>query len=115
MVTPIAPSIIRSKRWEHWENLLPELENELIEKIAQYVVDHNLSLMADISLDTGGSITTLFATLGMAMFGPYLEFFGADTYTALFRRKENVKRLMDRIEELEEEEKSKVKKHKIKL
>ena len=58
--------------------------------------------MAEISLDTGGSITTLFATLGMAIFGPFLEFLGADTYTALLRKKGNPKRLLKRIEELEE-------------
>ena len=41
-------------------------------------------------------------TLGMGLFGPFLEFFGADTYTAFFRKEGNAKRLLERVEELED-------------
>lgn len=43
------------------------------------------------------------ADLGMTLLGPYLEFFGVDKVTALFRKRENLTRLLDRIDELEVE------------
>ncbi len=52
------------------------------------------------------------AELGMTIFGPYLEFLGVDKATALFRNRKNLKRLIDRIEELEEEKRGKKEKSK---
>jgi len=95
------------KRWEYWEDLPPEKEEELIEKIAQFAVKHKMGLIAEMLIDSGGPLTSTFANLGLTLFGPFLEFLGADTYTALFRKRENVKRLIERIEKLEEEERSK--------
>jgi len=95
------------KRWQHWEDLPPKKEEELIENIARLVVKHRIGLIAQMLLDSGGPFTSLFATLGLGMFGPFLEFFGGDTYAALFRREGNTKRLMNLIEELEDEERSK--------
>jgi hypothetical protein len=89
--------------WEHWEDLPPEVENELIEKIARYVNKHKLGLMAEMSFATFGPFTGMFAKLGMGLFSPFLEFLDIDTYAALFRRKENLQRLMDRIDELKDE------------
>jgi branched-subunit amino acid aminotransferase/4-amino-4-deoxychorismate lyase len=39
----------------------------------------------------------------MTLLGPYLEFFGVEKVTALFRKRENMTRLLDRIDELEME------------
>lgn len=58
-------------------------------------------------LEGMGPLTRIGAELGMTILGPYLEYFGVEKVTALFRNRENVKRLIDRIEELEEEHKSK--------
>ena len=98
--------------WKDWEDLPPEMEDEMVERIARFVVRKNLGLMAQMALESGGSLTTMFATLGMATLGPFLEFFGADTYTALLRRRENVDRLMRRIDELEEDKRKKEKERK---
>jgi len=90
--------------WQYWEDLPEEMEKKLIDKIARFIVKHKMDLIAEILLESGGPLTSLFATLGLSLFGPFLEFFGMDTYTALFRRRENIQRLIDRIEELEREE-----------
>jgi len=97
----------RKPSWSLWEDLPPEEEDELIEKIAQTIVKRRLGLMAQMILEGMGPLSRIGAELGMNIMGPYLEFFGVEKVTALFRNRENVKRLIDRIEELEEEHKSK--------
>jgi len=93
------------KDWKHWEDLPEEKEDELIEKIARSSVKRNFGLLTHIILESIGPFPSFFATLGMGLFGPYLELLGIDTYTALFRKRDNLKRLIKRIEELEEEKK----------
>lgn len=95
------------KRWNYWDDLPLEKEDELINKIAEFVVERKVDLVAEMLLEAGGPITHIFASFGLNLFGPFLEFFGADTYTALFRRRENIQRLMDAIEKLNDEKKSK--------
>lgn len=99
--------VIPEKRWDYWDDLPPEKEEELIKKIAEFVVKHKIELMAEILLESGGPVTSIFASFGLNLFGPFLEFFGADTYTALFRRRENIQRLMDAIEKLKNEKEGK--------
>ncbi len=93
--------------WDYWDDLPPEEEDELIEKMAQHIVKRKMGLMAQITLETLSPLTWLGAELGMTILGPYLEFFGVGKVTALFRNRDNLRRLMDRIEELEEEQKGK--------
>ena len=100
-------SLAIEKRWDYWDDLPSEKEEELINKIAEFVVEHKMDLIAEMLLETGGPITSIFASFGLNLFGPYLEFFGADTYTALFRRRENIQRLIDAIEKINDEKKSK--------
>ena len=95
------------KRWNYWDDLPPEKEDELIKKIAEYVVEHKLDLIAEMLLETGGPMTSIFASFGLNLFGPYLEFFGADTYTALLRRRQNTQRLIDAIEKIKDEKERK--------
>ena len=89
--------------WNWWEDLTPEEEDELIEKLAQDIVKRKMGLMAQLTLETISPISKLGANLGMTLLGPYLEFFGVDKVTALFRKRENLTRLLDRIDELEVE------------
>jgi hypothetical protein len=93
--------------WNYWDDLPPEEEDELIEKMAQHIVKRKMGLMAQITLETLSPLTWLGAELGLTILGPYLEFFGVGKVTALFRNRDNLRRLMDRIEELEEEKKGK--------
>lgn len=91
------------KHWQHWEDLPEEMEEKLLENMAQFFIRNNMGLMAQIFLDSAGALTRMFATLGMGMFGPFLEFLGVDTYTAFFRKDGNAQRLLERVEELEDE------------
>jgi acyl-CoA reductase-like NAD-dependent aldehyde dehydrogenase len=100
-------SLAIEKRWDYWDDLPPEKEDELIQKIAEYVVEHKLDLIAEMLLETGGPMTSIFASFGLNLFGPYLEFFGADTYTALLRRRQNTQRLIDAIEKIKDEKERK--------
>ena len=89
--------------WNLWDDLPPEEEDELIEKLAQDIVKRKMGLMAQLTLETISPLSKLGADLGMTLLGPYLEFFGVEKVTALFRKRENLTRLLDRIDELEME------------
>ena len=102
----------REPSWDYWDDLQPEEEDELIEKIAQHIVKRKMGLIAQITLETLSPLTWLGAELGMTILGPYLEFLGVEKVTALFRNRDNVTRLMDRIEEIEVEQKGKKKESK---
>jgi hypothetical protein len=91
----------QERRWEHWEDLPEDMEKKMRESMARFFVGNNLGLLAQILLESGEPLTKVFATLGMGIFGPYLEFFGADTYVSYFRKEGNARILLDRIEELE--------------
>lgn len=88
--------------WQYWEDLPKEQEDELIEKIAQYVVKHRLGLLAQFTLESVSPISRIGSEIGLALLGPYFEFFGAAKHAAIFRKRQNVDRLINRIEELEE-------------
>ena len=92
------------KLWKHWEDLPEEMDDRLLENMAQFFMKRNLGLVAQIFLDSAETFTRIFATLGMGLFGPFLEFFGADTYTAFFRKEGNARRLLERVEELEDKQ-----------
>jgi len=94
--------------WNWWDDLPPEEEDELIEKLAQDIVKRKMGLMAQLTLETISPVSKLGANLGMTLLGPYLEFFGVDKVTALFRKRENLTRLLDRIDELEVEKSRKI-------
>jgi hypothetical protein len=90
--------------WNLWDDLPPEEEDdELIEKLAQNIIKRRMGLMAQLTLETISPISKLGADLGMTLLGPYLEFFGVEKVTALFRKRANLTRLLDRIDELEME------------
>jgi hypothetical protein len=91
--------------WKHWDDLPEEKENALIEKIAKSSIDRNLGTIAQILLGSFGPLPSFAANLGMGIFGPYLELLGVDTYTALFRNRDNLQRIIDRIDELTDEKK----------
>lgn len=90
------------RHWKHWEDLPEEMDDRLLENMAQFFMKRNLGLVAQMTLDSAEAFTRMFATLGMGLFGPFLEFFGADTYTAFFRKEGNARRLLERVEELED-------------
>jgi hypothetical protein len=104
-----------STEWRQWQDLSLEKEEELINGLAEALVKRGLGLMGRMVLESGGSLTSMFAEFYMGLYGPFFDFFGVDQYVALLRNKRNVKKLIERIDELEEErEKEKNKKRKSK-
>jgi hypothetical protein len=89
--------------WQQWQDLPPEREEEMINKLAQAFVKRGLGLMGKMMLESGGPLTSMFAEFYMGLYGPFFDFFEVDQYVALLRNKRNVKKLIKRIDELEEE------------
>ena len=96
-----------SEDWQQWEDLPPEKEDELIDKLAHIVVKRKMGLIATMVLESGGNLTSMFAELWMGLYGPFFDFLRVDEYVALLRNKRNVKKLISKIEELEEEKEKK--------
>jgi hypothetical protein len=92
-----------SEDWHQWEDLSPEEEEILVEKVSRYFVRHSLGTLAKVALESGGSLTGLFAEFYMGLYGPYFDFLYIDKYVALLRKKRNSKRIIERIETLERE------------
>lgn len=90
----------KESRWRQWEDLPSDEEGILIERIAQLSIKHKIDLITEMTLESISPIAPLTANLGMNILGPYLEFFGVDKVTALFRKRENLNKLLDRIDEL---------------
>lgn len=88
--------------WQHWDDLPEEREKKMKEDISQFVVKKDLQLLAQIFFESGEPFTRVFSTLGLGLFGPFLEFFKADEYMAFFRKDGNMRELIDRIDELDE-------------
>jgi len=88
--------------WQHWDDLPEERETKMKEDISQFVVKKDLQLLAQIFFESGEPFTRVFSTLGLGLFGPFLEFFKADEYMAFFRKEGNMRELIDRIDELDE-------------
>ena len=94
--------------------ITPERETELIEKLAELVAKHNLEIPT-IFLGSGfRSTSTVVSQMLLLPMTPYLEAFGINgyDYVALFSNKDNVRRLMEKLDELQmtkemEEEESK--------
>jgi len=93
--------------WQHWEDLPPEKEEEIIDRLARAFVKRGLGLMGRMLLESGGPLTSMFAEFYMGIYGPFFDFLEVDEYVALLRNKRNLKKLVKRIEELEEEKEKK--------
>jgi hypothetical protein len=89
--------------WQQWQDLPPEREEEMINRLAQAFVKRGLGLIGKMMLESGGPLTSMFAEFYMGIYGPFFDFFEVDQYVALLRNKRNVKKLIKRIDELEEE------------
>lgn len=83
-------------------DITPEREQAVIEKIAKATIRWGLE-MPVLLVGSGFKITsTIISDTILLPWVPFLEFVGVNgyEYTAFFRKKENVDRLLKRIEEL---------------
>ena len=92
----------KEERWEHWDDLPPQKSEEMLEEMAEFVVKKDLQLLAQIFFESGEPFTRVFSTLGLGLFGPFLEFFKADQHMAFFREEGKMRELINRIDELDE-------------
>jgi uncharacterized damage-inducible protein DinB len=98
--------------------ITPEKENEMIERIVEKISKYDLEIPT-IFLGSGfHSTSTVLSHMVLLPMTPYLAAFGinGEDYVALFSNKENVRRLMERLDEekiakeiLKEEAKQKAK------
>jgi hypothetical protein len=80
--------------------------DELILKIAKKIVDVGMETPAILALETARPLSSIGSQLGRAMIAPWFGIFGwdvmnkADNYMALLEDKNNVKKLVQKIEDL---------------
>ncbi len=80
--------------------------DELVEKIANKVVEIGMEAPAILALETARPLSFIGSQMGRALIAPWFGVFGwgammkADNYMEVFEDKENVKKLVQRIEEL---------------
>ena len=81
--------------------ITPEQEDEMIERIVEKITKYDMELPA-IFLGSGfRSTSTVLSQMVLLPITPYLDAFGinGEDYVALFSNKENVRRLMERLDE----------------
>jgi len=99
------------RKEDRWDSKLdqeaePVNVDELVEKIAKKVVDIGMEAPAVLALESARPLSFIGSQLGRAMIAPWFGVFGwdammkADNYMEVFEDKENVKKLVQRIEEL---------------
>ena len=85
---------------------IPVNVDELIEKIAKKVVEIGMEAPAILALESAKPLSFIGSQLGRAMIAPWFGIFGwgamtkADNYMEVFEDRENVGKLVRRIEEL---------------
>lgn len=82
--------------------------DDVIEKVARRIVDTKMEAAAILALEGMTPLSRISSQMGRIMIAPWFGIFGwdamqkADRYMAMFEDRENVKRLIKRIEELAE-------------
>jgi len=86
----------------------PERENEIIEKTARFVSRLGMEWPAILIGSGYVPVSTILAQTTLLPLAPLLELVGIRgfEYTAFFEKKDNVKRLLERIDELRKERES---------
>jgi hypothetical protein len=82
--------------------LTPEREQELIDQIAKRVIEHHMETPAILFLETFRPLSFVAAQFGTVYLGPLTPLLGSwsEEGLALLQKRENVERLLRRIEEL---------------
>lgn len=90
--------------WE--EPLTEEQKREMIDHLAVNIVKRGLGTPAIMFLEMNKPLTTIASSTAIVaspFLVPFLGFDRVDQYTQFFQSRENVERLIERIEEMEEE------------
>ena len=81
-------------------DLTDEEEDRLISNIARLVVDKGLEAPAIMFLEVAKPLAFIASQLAIVALGPLQWLFEGPKYTGLFMKKQNVDRIIGRIEEL---------------
>ena len=88
------------------QDVSPESTESMIDKIAKKIVDAGLEAPAILTLETHKPLSWFGSQMGRVMIAPWFGVLGwntmhkADAYMAIFEDRENVEKLIRRIEEL---------------
>ncbi len=99
-------------------NITPEEEEELIQKIAEHVHKHKLEDLASIVLETAQPLSFIGTQMGRFFLSPFLPVLGdrleasSEKILHVFEKRKNFERLIQRIEQLKQEENRKEKERK---
>ncbi len=90
------------------EELPPEEVDKVLESVARKIVDHEMELYARFLLAMSWPLAFVGGQLGRVFLSPYLFVFGDKENTVskrifIFEKKENIFKLIDKIDELTEE------------
>jgi len=90
------------------EELPPEEVDKVLESVARKIVDHEMELYARFLLAMSWPLAFVGGQLGRVFLSPYLFIFGDKENTVskrifIFEKKENIFKLIDKIDELTEE------------
>lgn len=99
------------RKEDRWDSILdqdskPVNVDELVEKIANKVVEIGMEAPAILALETARPLSFIGSQMGRAMIAPWFGVFGwdamtkADIYMEVFEDRKNVEKLVRRIEEL---------------
>ena len=105
----------------YWDiEVTPEDEDEMIEKIAQKIHEHDLNLIAMFMIDTLKPLSFIGANMGRVFVSPLLPALGDNTRNSgvkllqIFENKDNIDKLLNAVEKLDKEEKQRKKAEKAK-
>ena len=86
-------------------DMSPEREKELIDKLARFVIDRHMETPAVLFLESYKPLSFIAGQFGMAYLSPLMPLFGpwSKEGLALLQKRENVEKVIKRIEELSEE------------
>ncbi len=99
-------------------NITPEEEEELIHKIAEHVHKHKLEDLAGILIETAKPLSFIGTQMGRFFLSPFLPVLGdnleasSEKILHVFEKRANFERLLQRIEQLKQEENRKEKERK---
>ncbi len=96
----------------------PEETEEYINKIAEQVHKYGLDVAAILMIETAKPLSYIGGQMGRLFLSPFLPAFGegieigGEKFLTIFEKRENVERLLQRIEELTKEEEEREKERK---
>ena len=99
-------------------NITPEEEEELIQKIAEHVHKHKLEDLAGIVLETAKPLSFIGTQMGRFFLSPFLPILGdnleasSEKLLHVFEKRANFEKLLQRIDQLQQEENRKEKERK---